>query len=148
MNLNREIVIRHQKFQKLNEHTEKLQEDLEQLLQQGTRCTASLSGMPSGGGTEDKVGNHVVKTDELEGEIESSLKEIQRQRRELDDSICEISDMRLQDIVWLRYIDNLGFRQIAALTGMPPTTVFRKYKNFLKSIDNGTEINYNGNDLK
>lgn len=79
--------------------------------------TPKLTGMPSGGGSGDKVGEAataiVMYTDMLEKAIQEKIE----QSRRINEYILQIEDAQLRRIMYLRFIEGLTWRQIANRIG-------------------------------
>ena len=120
----------------LNREIKMWQKELERLECQSLLKGQQLSGMPSGGGNIDKVGDLAVKKTDIQLIIEGKLKEIQLQRERIIGYINSIEDSMMRQIVFYRNVSCMSWRQVAMEIGGDNTEegIKKIYQRFLKKI--------------
>ena len=118
----------------LNREIKMWQKELERLECQSLLKGQQLSGMPSGGGNIDKVGDLAVKKTDIQLIIEGKLKEIQLQRERIIGYINSIEDSMMRQIVFYRNVSCMSWRQVAMEIGGDNTEegIKKIYQRFLK----------------
>lgn len=101
----------------LHKEIEQQQEQLLRLESVATNCTSTISGTPGGGGYSDKIGNIVVKIDELKAKIEQNKQRCITEQMRLTDYINAIPDSLTRQIFRLHFIGCMAWPQIALIVG-------------------------------
>ena len=84
---------------------------------QAERVTAALTGMPGGGLRDDNIQSCVALLDELERRYVERLRETIRLLTAIEDGIDALPDERHRQVLRMRYIDGLGWEEIAERMG-------------------------------
>ena len=101
----------------LNSEIEMLRKELADLETRSIKGQ-QLTGMPSGkNGTGDPVGDRAAKIADLKHLIEINLDKLVIQRKRITEYIIGIDDSMMRQILYLRYISCLTWRQVAAYMG-------------------------------
>lgn len=101
----------------LNSEIEMLRKELADLETRSIKGQ-QLTGMPSGkNGTGDPVGDRAAKIADLKHLIEINLDKLMIQRKRITEYIISIDDSMIRQILYLRYISCLTWRQVAAYMG-------------------------------
>lgn len=101
----------------LSSEIEMLRKELADLENQSIKGQ-QLTGMPSGkNGTGDPVGDRAAKIADLKHLIEINLDKLMIQRKRITEYIISIDDSMIRQILYLRYISCLTWRQVAAYMG-------------------------------
>ena len=108
---------------------------VEKAMSQATKCTASLTGMPRGGGGESQVERGL----DLRLEAKAALKDIQDEltmmQVQLEPVIDLLTDPLARMAVRLRYIDRYSVREIAYRLNYSEQHIFRVLSNAEKEIE-------------
>ena len=108
---------------------------VEKAMSQATKCTASLTGMPRGGGVESQVERGL----DLRLEAKAALKDIQDEltmmQVQLEPVIDLLTDPLARMAVRLRYIDRYSVREIAYRLNYSEQHIFRVLSNAEKEIE-------------
>ena len=101
----------------LNSEIEMLRKELADLETRSIKGQ-QLTGMPSGkNGTGDPIGDRAAKIADLKHLIEINLDKLVIQRKRITEYIISIDDSVIRQILYLRYISCLTWRQVAASLG-------------------------------
>lgn len=119
----------------LNKEIKIWQKELERLECQSLLKGHQLTGMPTGGGSSDKVGDLAVKKVDIQLIIEGKLAEIQRLIMKLDVELKEIPFPECE-IIKMRAINNMSWRQIGYELGVDKKTARSKYEKYIQIFDN------------
>lgn len=106
-----------------------------------------ITGMPFVGGTSDKTCDRAVAIQEINELYEIKLKELYLVRGRIERYINGIQDAEMRLIIRLRCINNMSWEDISAeimlldengevVKQRSRTTIYRKFKNFLKNSEN------------
>ena len=101
----------------LNREIVQLQRRLEELEGLATSCTQHITGMPMVQGVSDKVAKYAVEIADLKGILDLNLKRCFYELNRLNRYIQSIDDAQMRMILSLRYINGLGWDQVAASIG-------------------------------
>lgn len=77
------------------------------------KVTPTLSGMPNGGGTGNRIENAVEQMDALREKLNDQMARCAQIRIAIDNAIGSVPDERLRYLLELRYVDGCTFEQIA-----------------------------------
>ena len=101
-----------------------------------TKCTANISGMPTGKGISDKVGQYAAQIADLKALLDLNLKKSFYEFNRLTRYIESIEDSEMKLIFSLRYIQNMRWHAIARAINCYDESVPRKKHNrFLKMTE-------------
>lgn len=118
----------------LNKEVKMWQKELNRLKCQSLLKGQQLTGMPSASGTKDKVGDFATRKADIELIIEGKLKEIQIQREKIIESINNIEDSLIRQIVFYRNVSCMSWKQVALEIGGNNTenSVRMAYNRFIE----------------
>lgn len=93
----------------------------------------SLDGMPHGGAYHDRMAEYVAKLDaiqweyaKLETQLQTEIMRIESEVRTLKPNQCAV--------IWMRYIDGMGWKRIARELHYERTRVFELHKEGLEIL--------------
>lgn len=101
------------RYQKINRRINRKCEEVSQLRELATKITPTLSDMPKGNQTSDKVSEAVSKIADLEKEIDAEVDALVAIRNQIQAAIEAIQDDTLKTLLEYRYIDGLTWEKIA-----------------------------------
>lgn len=101
----------------LNREIEQDTERLRQLETSALPGAQVLTGMPRGNMTSDRVGKYAAEIADLRGIINAKLTQCIYERARLERYIANVPDSLTRQIMTLRFIDGLSWRQVAACIG-------------------------------
>lgn len=112
------------------------QERLREIEERAKSCGAPLSGLPPGGRVSDKVGNGAMDIVAMKKQISEKITEKDKVSIILWNQIEMIGDSITRDILKMRHLDFLSFKQIAAKLGGNNTEegVKMRYYRAMKNI--------------
>lgn len=117
----------------LNREIEELQRRLDELETLATSCTSHITGMPRSPGVVDKLAKYAVEIADLRALLDLNLKKCFYELNRLNRYIESVEDGQIRLILSLRYVNGLGWRQIADSIGNGYTadTVRKAHDRFL-----------------
>ena len=115
----------------LNRKIEQLKTKLEELEDSEIK-PINLTGMPSGGGISDHVAKIATERAETERLINLKKEECMIERARIERYISTVEREGMQDILRLRHINGLTWRQISQELGGSERQVKRLYYDFMK----------------
>ena len=98
----------------LNREIEELQRRIEELECATTSTSTPITGMPSVHSVRDKLGDYVAEIVDLKGLLDLNMKKCFYELNRLNRYIQSIADSEMRMILSLRYINGLGWEQVAA----------------------------------
>lgn len=117
----------------LKKEIKQQQRRLEELEISATNCTSKITGLPSGKGISDKIGNYVTEIANLKSILDLNLKKCFYELNRLDRYIQSVEDSQMRMILTLRYIQGLSWQKIAYAIGeYDEQYPRRKHNNFLE----------------
>ena len=111
---------------------ERRKEDIKEYKSRGIKAI-STDGIRMYSVSVDKVGNEVVKINEMENIVNEELSNEKRVIREIDNAISLLDDMDA-DIIKMKYFDNMQVSLIANYLGYDRTVISRKKDIAVKTI--------------
>ena len=99
-----------------------------------TKCTANISGMPSGKGISDKVDKYAAQIADLKAILDLNLKKSFYELNKLTRYIESIEDSEMKLIFSFRYIQDMSWYEISKNLGSlgDGSTERKKHNRFLK----------------
>jgi len=88
-------------------------EQVESLNALATKCTATITGMPHGGGQASGMSDTVAKIIDLQAEINGDVDRLVDLKREIGRAIGAVQDAEHQTLLEKRYLCFLSWEQIA-----------------------------------
>ena len=116
----------------LNQEIKMWQRELERLQCKSLIKGQEITGMPFITGTSDKVGDLVATMADIEAIIRGKLAEIQMQRKRIIEYIDSIDDSLLRQIMFLRNVSCMTWRQIANELGSNENCVKQIYSRHFR----------------
>lgn len=101
----------------LNREIDQLKRQLEELECLAEGATQVITGMPHGGGTSDKVGRYAVRIADLRSMIDNRKARCWDELRRLNAYIDSVEDSLTRQVLTLRYVNGLGWQQVADSVG-------------------------------
>jgi len=98
----------------LNREIEEIQKRIDELETAATSCTVRLTGMPHANGISDKIGKYTAEIADLKSLLDLNLKKCFYELNRLNRYINSIDNSEMRLILSLRYINGLGWEQVAA----------------------------------
>lgn len=120
----------------LNKETERLQNQVLELIHCCEYKSPIITGLPSGSFTSDNVSKYAIEIAELKNIISANLSRIFYERRKIEEYIANIEDSEIRLIMRLRHINGMTWEQIGYEINMDRRTVSRKYNKFIKDAHN------------
>lgn len=82
-----------------------------------TKCTANISGMPSGRGISDKVGQYAAQIADLKAILDLNIKKCFYELNQIDRYIQSVDDPLIRQIMMYRFENHMSWRQIERAIG-------------------------------
>ena len=101
----------------LNREIEELQRRLDELETLATSCTSRITGMPKSPGVVDRLSKYTVEIADLRALLDLNLKKCFYELNRLNRYIENVEDGQIRLILSHRYVNGLGWRQIADSIG-------------------------------
>lgn len=101
-----------------------------------TKCTATLTGMPRGGGSSSQVESGAMMLDAAREAHRSICDELEVMRKELGPMVETLEDPLEKSVMRLRYMDGCSGREIAYRLTYSERHVFRVLESAEKKIEN------------
>lgn len=116
----------------------KLKEEQKKRLEE-LAASISTGNNPRRTGVSDKVGWTVAKLVDAENEIRNMINSLIALKSNIEKTIEAVEDIKLRQILTLRYINGHTFEQIAEEMDYSLRQVLRKHKAALKNFENVIE---------
>ena len=114
-----------QKYKIADRRIDDLLRQKDDMMTRLTKMTATLTGMPRGGGGDDELTAGVSKLIDLDNEIDRQVDALVDMRREIEGHINSISDDRYKRLLTLRYLDGMTWDRVGLEMGMELRWVYR-----------------------
>jgi hypothetical protein len=101
----------------LNREIERDKLRLQELRSAAEGTTTTLTGMPKGSMTSDKIARYAVEIAELEQVISLNIQRCWYEYNRLNRFIEEVSDSEIRQILSFRFVNGLSWQQVAANMG-------------------------------
>ena len=82
-----------------------------------TNCSTKITGLPSGKGISDKIGNYAAQIADLKALLDLNLKKCFYELNRLDRFIQSVEDPLIRQILLYRFEKHMSWRQIARAIG-------------------------------
>ena len=82
-----------------------------------TNCSTKITGLPSGKGISDKIGNYAAQFADLKALLDLNLKKCFYELNRLDRFIQSVEDPLIRQILLYRFEKHMSWRQIARAIG-------------------------------
>ncbi len=102
-------------------------------------CSTKITGLPTGTGISDKIGNYAAQIADLKALLDLNLKKCFYELNRIDRFIQSVEDSQIRIILTLRYIQGLSWQKIAYAIGENDEQYpRRKHNAFLRNV--GSDI--------
>lgn len=108
---------------------------VDQAMARATRCTASLTGMPRGGGNGSQVEQGAEMLAAARGAYQAIRGELESMRKELAPYVEELEDPLERSVMRMRYMDGYSGREIAYRLTYSERHVFRVLESGEKKVE-------------
>ena len=100
-----------------------------------TNCSTKITGLPSGKGISDKIGNYAAQIADLKALLDFNLKKCFYELNRLDRFIQSVEDPVIRQILLYRFEKHMSWRQIARAIGGNNTSesLRKKLHRYLKT---------------
>ena len=96
-------------------------------------CSTKITGLPTGTGISDKIGNYAAQIADLKALLDLNLKKCFYELNRIDRFIQSVEDSQIRIILTLRYIQGLSWQKIAYAIGENDEQYpRRKHNNFIE----------------
>ena len=102
-----------------------LEADIENMKLERDSIQIRADGMPASSGISDRVANRAARIVDREKEYIERRGELLQRRAEIREVILAVPDDRQSEVLDLRYIQGLGWEQIAARMHFYPSHIYR-----------------------
>ena len=94
--------------------------EIENLTNIATTITSAINsdGIHTTGTTSDKLGNCVAKIVDLQHEIDADMRNLEEVRKEIIDSLDNVSNGKHRELLRMRYVSHMTFEEIAVAMDM------------------------------
>lgn len=121
----------------LKKEIKEQQRRLSELEAAATDCSSKITGLPSGKGISDKIGNYTAQIADLKALIDLNLKKCFYELNQLDRFIRGVEDSQMRVILTLRYVQGLSWQKVAYAIGENDEQYpRRKHNAFLRNSEN------------
>lgn len=101
----------------LKKEIRQLEQRINELETAATNCTVKITGLPSGRGISDKIGNYAAQIADLKSLLDLNLKKCFYELNRLDRYIESVNDPLLRQIMTYRFINGYSWSKIAYTIG-------------------------------
>lgn len=93
-----------------------------------------MSDMPKGGSGQQDLSVLMERLEELQTEIYNKINESLKVRFDIEHTILELKDDMEQEVLWLRYIKIMKWREICNKTGYAEANIYRIHANAINNL--------------
>ena len=101
----------------LKKEIEQLRRQIAELEAAATNCSTKITGLPSGKGISDKIGNYAAQIADLKALLDLNLKKCFYELNRLGRFIQSVEDSQMRIILTLRYVQGFSWQKIAYAIG-------------------------------
>ena len=101
----------------LKKEIRQIEQRINELETAATNCTVKITGLPSGRGISDKIGNYAAQIADLRSLLDLNLKKCFYELNRLDRYIESVDDPLLRQIMTYRFINGYNWSKIAYTIG-------------------------------
>ncbi|MSS63169.1 hypothetical protein [Velocimicrobium porci] len=120
--------------QQINNEIKYMTEELKRLEGESYVKGGKITGLPSGTKTKDNVSDRAIKKVELEDQIKGTIALLYKERREAEEIVSNARESEKRQILRLRCINGMTWKQLAAELFMDEKTARKKYKEALSEL--------------
>lgn len=118
----------------INREIESLMMQIEKLNSLATRASATLSDMPKGTPSNDRLENIVIRIIELKDEAAKAAEELMDKRKEVRSAIDAVSNSESRTILALRYLSFMKWEEISETMNYSLDYVYQLHRKALSYI--------------
>jgi len=124
------------RYLELKERLERNEETLESLRSSAEPGAQRITGMPSGKGAKDRIGNLAAEIRDFEAATEALRARVKKAENQVFAFISGVKDERMRLILRLRFVRLLTWQEIADMLGGENTdeTVRRSYYRYMEKM--------------
>jgi len=120
---------------RVDQRIENKMEQIEKLHDLATKATVTYSDMPRNPNRgKSRLEDALISIMELEAEINQDMLELVELKRQITASVKEVEDPELQLLLEMRYLNYIGWEQIAVRMDFSIDNVFKLHKKALDLI--------------
>ena len=101
----------------LPKQIEQKQREIQRIWERLTSISPSLSGMPHGGGVNDKIGEGVAELVDKKRELEAEKRGLEAEEKAINAWIDKVEDIQINLILSLRFREKMSWGQVADKIG-------------------------------
>ena len=121
----------------LKKEIKEQQKRLAELEAVAINCSTEITGLPTGKGISDKIGNYAAQIADLKALLDLNLKKCFYELNRIDRFIQSVEDSQIRIILTLRYIQGLSWQKIAYAIGEHDEQYpRRKHNAFFRNSEN------------
>ena len=111
------------------------EDDLKRIeLEKKNPSAIRYSDMPHGSGSSTDLSDYMVACEKLEAEILKAKTEYVKKREEIMAAVHGMKNQEYAELLELKYIDNLSWKEVGKRMGFAPDTVNKKHGKALPSF--------------
>lgn len=122
------------RYKAADEEINDLLREKERVMSRLTRMTASITGMPKGGGERDALAGGMDKLIALDREIDCKVDALITLRREIEGSIANLGNATQRRLLRLRYLECMSWNRVAVEMGVELRWVYRIHGRALTEL--------------
>ena len=123
------------RYQSINRQVKSKLDEIERLRSLETKITPTLSDMPKGGGSSNKIELVTERIDEIEQQMSDELKNLVDTRAEIEAVIQQVESEPYREVLERRYIHGEHWEQIAVNMNYDYRWVLRLHGKALAEIN-------------
>lgn len=104
-------------------------------LEKKNPSTIRYSDMPHGSGSSTDLSDYIVACEKLEAEILKAKTEYVKKREEIMAAVHGMNNQEYAELLELKYINNLSWREVGKKMGFATETVKKKHGKALKEFE-------------
>lgn len=94
-----------------------------------------ISDMPKGGGGKSDLSDYMVRLERIQDSIAKKKAEIRLKRLEIEEKIINIQDGQQSEVIRLRYLELLGWKEIRSRLDVSERQVYILHGEALQAIE-------------
>lgn len=123
------------RYKAADEEINDLLREKERVMSRLTRMTASITGMPKGGGERDALAGGMDKLIALDREIDCKVDALITLRRQIEGCIATVGNVTQQRLLRLRYLECMSWDRVAVEMGYEHAHVTRLHGAALSALN-------------
>lgn len=94
-----------------------------------------ISDMPRGGGGKSDLSDYMVRLERIQQKIAQKKAELRLKRLEIEEKIINIQDGQQSEVIRLRYLELLGWKEIRSKLDVSERQVYILHREALQAIE-------------